>query len=225
MASTAANSVTTNFLRDPALLEEILTLSMSELHSRQSRSARHTAAAHIVSNDTGAMSQFLANLPEEPRLESEMHIVLDNAGFELLANIVLALYLLVAVYTARVVVHRKRMPWFVLDVTARDLDFLIASLVGASAEHSPFGELGARDAEALGRFGTLLYGEQKSGRLVFTADTFWTSQHTYERMPAVAPALYARLVVSELAFEVDLNYRKLVGGGMWTKTTVVRDAI
>jgi damage-control phosphatase, subfamily III len=104
--------------------------------------------------------------------------------------------------------------------------FLVASLAGASAESSPFGELSAQDSKALSRFGTLLHGARERGQLVFEADQFQTSQHAYGRIPVVAPELYARLVAAKLViFKRDLNYRKLVGDRMWVKTTGYREAI
>jgi hypothetical protein len=237
-------------VRDEALLEEVLsialwgnatdlslltTISMEELHSRQGRKAREAAKRNVIVDDTSSVAAYLTTLPSKPKEGSEMHIVLDNAGFELLADLVLALWLLKAGYAKRVVLHGKGRPWFVSDVTGRDLEFLFDSLMNASAssmsdddqvDSQPFGPLTEGEAAPLREFGAVLRSELGYGRLVYETDLLWTTQHHFGRMEAMAPELYARLAGSQLVvFKGDLNYRKLVGDGMWDMTTPFAEAL
>ena len=57
-----------------------------------------------------------------------------------------------------------------------------------------------------------------SGRWAVVSHPFWTCPLPYWDMPACAPELFAELAHNSalLVFKGDLNYRRLVGDGVWT---------
>jgi hypothetical protein len=61
-------------------------------------------------------------------IANKIDIVLDNAGFEFLTDLVLATYLVQAGYTKKITLHGKRIGWFVSDVMVPDLEDLLVTL-------------------------------------------------------------------------------------------------
>lgn len=59
-------------------------------------------------------------------------IVLDNAGFELVTDLMLGQWLVETGYASHVVFHPKALPWFVSDVTPADFAFAIEALQEAA---------------------------------------------------------------------------------------------
>lgn len=104
---------------------------MDEVGSRQGLKAREASRKNIVVNDIEKAWVFLSSLRTKLTAGSGIiHIVLDNAGFELLTDLVFASYLLESKFASKVVLHGKCMPWFVSDVNARDLECLIDTFAG-----------------------------------------------------------------------------------------------
>ena len=63
-------------------------------------------------------------------------------------------------------------------------------------------------------------------KIVFRAHPFWTTQHSFGRMPELQPELFAERVGADLVmFEGDLNYRKLICDGYWPQTTPFSNAM
>lgn len=124
-------------------LSLLTTVSLSELQSRQGKAAREASKEKILVDNTDAAWQFLSSREGKT---GEVHMVLDNAGFELLTDLVLAGYLLSGGFARKVVLHGKRMPWFVSDVVPHDLDDLID---GLAQGHYWEGELRSEERQAL----------------------------------------------------------------------------
>lgn len=110
-------------------LSLLTTVSLSELQSRQGRAAREASKANVLADDTDAVWSFFSS---ETQRSGDVHIVLDNAGFELLTDLVLAGYLIKSGLAKRIVLHGKWMPWFVSDVNPHDLDDLVQGFANAT---------------------------------------------------------------------------------------------
>lgn len=196
-------------------------LSVEELQSRQGKTARQSFKQNVVDDYTDEVCELLAGLKCKKR-PREIHIVLDNAGFEFLTDLVLVTYLLGADYASTVILHGKAFPWFVSDVTSRDLEFTLYTLLEASFN----GEVQGEGVSGLKTFGATIEQHLAAGRLRFEAHPFWTTQHCYARMAEYASDLWNQLAGRELViFKGDLDYRKLVFDGQWPRTMTFQHAL
>lgn len=202
-------------------LSLLTSLSAEELNSRQGKAVRDSAKANILVDDTEQVWSLLSNFGSSGSSGS-IHIVLDNAGFELLTDLVFAGYLVESGYTKRIVLHGKRMPWFVSDVNADDLTWLIQSFKKGTI----YDDIDERDKEELQAAGKYWQGLMDSGKMIFEDDPFWTTQHSFGRMPVVQPELFDGLAAADLVvYKGDLNYRKLTYDGLWPHSTPFSDAL
>lgn len=203
-------------------LSLLTSLTYEDIQKLQGSEARKASEKNIIANDLGRAYEVLKQAQRAGKAERRVDIVLDNAGFELYVDLILAGYLLAAGLATHVVLHPKSMPWFVSDVVPRDF----SDLLGALAAPRPFYETPSEDeqlqdktpapladAEAdqlqfLFQEWARLHGD---GRLAIRPNRFWTQAGSYWRLPA-DEALAADLRESELViFKGDLNYRKLTG--------------
>lgn len=202
-------------------LSLLTSLSVEELNSRQGKAVRESNKENILVDDTEQVWSLLSRLQSSgsPR---DIHIVLDNAGFELLTDLVLAGYLIESGYTNKIVLHGKRMPWFVSDVNPEDLKYLIEGFVNGTI----YDDIDSADEEELRHVGTYWQSLIHSGRMEFRAELFWTAQHPFGRLPIVEPALFEDLADADLViYKGDLNYRKLTYDGMWPHSTPFSEAL
>jgi len=132
---------------------------------------------------------------------ASIHIVLDNAGAELVADLALAAGVLGR--GGRVTIHAKPHPTFVSDVTLPDLDETIA-------------RLGAEPSAAAGVARTLVEARSR-GSLLEKVHPFWVSPLPFWECPddLVDELADADLVV----IKGDANYRRLLGDLHWDPTT------
>ena len=133
-------------------------------------------------------------------------IVLDNAGFELVTDLVLADFLVASGLASEIHFHGKSFPWFVSDVTANDFQWTIKQTMAAN--HKWMSKSGVQWQSYL-----------KEGVWSYHDHPFWTLPHEFCDMAADAPDLYATLQSADLVlFKGDLNYRKLTGDREWDHT-------
>jgi hypothetical protein len=131
---------------------------------------------------------------------ARIDLVLDNAGFELVTDLLFADYLLTSNSTHTLCLHPKAYPIFVSDVIPPDLDWTL--------DH-----LGASGSQALQASVTRLREHQRDDRLRICEDVFWTSPLSMWEMPAT---LRTDLAKSDLVvFKGDMNYRRLLGDRHW----------
>ncbi|KAM9552557.1 damage-control phosphatase ARMT1 [Salvelinus alpinus] len=130
-------------------------------------------------------------------------IVLDNAGFELVTDLVLANFLVSAGLAREVRFHGKSIPWFVSDVTAHDFQWTIRQTLAANHKW-------------MSKSGVQWQSYVRDGVWSYHDHPFWTMPHEYCDMAGDAPDLYATLQGADLIlFKGDLNYRKLTGDREW----------
>ncbi len=135
-------------------------------------------------------------------------LVADNAGPELLPDLVLADHLLTTGRAASVVLHLKPYPYYVSDATTADTLACLDRLTGASGHAAAAGE---RLRQAVG-----------DGRLVLRTHSFSCAPHPYDRMPADLREDFASATLTVM--KGDLNYRRLVGDRHWPATTPFGEA-
>ncbi|EYB85176.1 hypothetical protein Y032_0303g1893 [Ancylostoma ceylanicum] len=169
--------------------------------------------AYILCNDFGtAIDSFFLKLKGNKKGLRELHIVLDNAGPELMGDLLFAEYLMETKLVDKTVLHGKEYPYFVSDVTGGDFEWTLAELnkIGG-VFHKMYQKLAAR---------------VKKGELVFHDHRFWTYPQPYCEMKSFAPELYRELSeASIIIFKGDLNYRKLVGDREWPYETPFKTAL
>ncbi|MPZ81699.1 MAG: DUF89 family protein [Actinophytocola sp.] len=130
-------------------------------------------------------------------------VVADNAGRELLPDLLLIDHLLAAGGVARVALHVKPHPYYVSDATMSDVIAALRRLGGAPGYAAAVGE---RLRRAVG-----------AGRLTVSAPDFYRAPWSFHRMPADLAAEFA--AASLTVVKGDLNYRRLVGDRAWPATT------
>lgn len=204
-------------------LSLLTNLSYEDIQKLQGSEARKAAEDKIIVNDFNTAFEILREAQRAGNKERRVDIVLDNAGFELFVDIILAGYLLQSGLATTVILHPKNIPWFVSDVIPKDFSDLLTVLVNAKDFYEtpsdddkandkvpePLSEQEAADLKALFENWSGLYAE---GKIVLRPNGFWTEGGSYWRLPGTAPRLYEDLKESELViFKGDLNYRKLTG--------------
>lgn len=155
------------------------------------------------------------NCVNNGRNDNTVDFVLDNAGYELFTDLVLASFLLDNQLASKIRFHIKAIPWFISDVNVFDFHWTIKTM----AEHEDV---------RLSSFGKKLEQYTNSGKIeLLKNEYFWTGPCEFYRMKEIDGNLYDDLSHSDLViFKGDLNYRKLLGDFNWpfdsTFETVLR---
>lgn len=204
-------------------LSLLTNLTYEDIQKLQGSEARKNAEKNILINGLPAAYDVLKKAKAEGKAERRVDIVLDNAGFELFVDLILAGYLLSSGLATLVVLHPKDIPWFVSDVLPSDFSELLNALADPRKFYETPSEdeilqdktpesLSEKEAEDLSflfqNWGQL-YAE---GQVILRPNRFWTQPGSFWRLPHVATELYEDLKTSNLViFKGDLNYRKLTG--------------
>ena len=204
-------------------LSLLTSLTYEDIQKLQGSEARKASEKNILVNDLQAVYEVLSKAKKEGKQRRKVDIVLDNAGFELYVDLILAGYLLSAGLATEVVLHPKSIPWFVSDVLPGDFAALLNAL--ASPRHfyetqseeeqlqekmpAPLSDNEVDDLSFLFQEWARLHGE---GQLILRSNRFWTHPGSYWRLPHEDKDLLQDLKESEVViFKGDLNYRKLTG--------------
>jgi uncharacterized protein with ATP-grasp and redox domains len=201
-------------------LSLLTTLTYEDIQKLQGSEARKAAEKNILVNDMDAAYDVLRDARKTKKAgeERRVDIVLDNAGFELFVDLILAGYLLSAGLATTVVLRPKVIPWFVSDVIPKDFANLLNALANPQAFYTATDDDSGRKDEPLSDKETheiqFLFEQwsrfHAEGKLVLRPHVFWTGPGSYWRLPKIAPDLYEDLQEAELVlFKGDLNYRKL----------------
>ncbi|MFB7330420.1 damage-control phosphatase ARMT1 family protein [Streptomyces adustus] len=130
-------------------------------------------------------------------------LVADNAGRELVPDLLLVARLLEEGRVERAVLHIKPYPYYVSDATTADVLDAVRRLTEAPGAAAGYGRR-VRDALT-------------DGRIRLRAHPFACAPLGYAEMPA---ELYREFGAADLTvFKGDLNYRRLVGDRRWPPTT------
>jgi len=162
--------------------------------AKQGRSERD----NLLVDDTESLWEYLTG-----RRRGRVAIVADNAGTELLTDLLVADFLLTCGLAAQVVLHLKDHPFFVSDAMISDVSAAVAAL----------GAGGDRTSELAGR----IRGHLDGKRLRLMTHWFYTTSLFYFRLPR---DLARELAAADLVlFKGDANYRRLLGDAYWPPTT------
>ncbi|MFF9086719.1 damage-control phosphatase ARMT1 family protein [Streptomyces sp. NPDC014991] len=134
-------------------------------------------------------------------------LVADNAGRELLPDLLLIAHLLAEGRAARAVLHVKPYPYYVSDATTADVVDALHRLRTAPG--------------AAGEYGRVLWSAMADGRLTVRAHPFSCAPLPYADMPDDLRAEFAAATLTVV--KGDLNYRRLVGDRLWPPTTPFRE--
>ncbi|MFC4586405.1 damage-control phosphatase ARMT1 family protein [Sphaerisporangium corydalis] len=155
-------------------------------------------ASELVVDD----SDLLWSLVRD-RAPGRICVLADNAGRELLPDLLLADHLLAEGLATDVVLHVKPHPYFVSDATPADVAACVRRLAAAPGQ--------------AGKAGGRLWRAMADGRLSPRAHPFSCAPLPYRDMP---DDLRAELASAALTItKGDLNYRRLVGDRMWPVDT------
>ncbi|MDG9726644.1 MULTISPECIES: damage-control phosphatase ARMT1 family protein [unclassified Streptomyces] len=135
-------------------------------------------------------------------------LVADNAGRELVPDLLLVSHLLGQGRVDRAVLHVKPYPYYVSDATPADVLDALRRLVAAGG--------------AAAAYGDRLWTALTDGRVTVRAHPFSCAPLPYADMPGDLRADFAAATVTVL--KGDLNYRRLVGDRWWPPTTSFTDA-
>lgn len=136
---------------------------------------------------------------------SHIDFVMDNAGYEVFTDFIVADFLLKYQFVGKVRFHCKAIPWFISDVMYRDFHWTIKQLANSANNHTS-------------AFGKRLQQYVDDGRIELRpTEYFWTSPYEFQATQRVAPKLYSDLSTAHLViFKGDLNYRKLLADMNWS---------
>ncbi|MET9618151.1 damage-control phosphatase ARMT1 family protein [Kitasatospora indigofera] len=159
--------------------------------------------AGLVADDSGLLLAVPATAGP-----ARICLVADNAGRELLPDLVLVDHLLTEAPAAEVVVYVKPYPYYVSDATMTDV---LATLRRLRSSPEP---------EA-GRIGLRLWQAMNTRRLAVRTHPFFCAPLPYREMPPDLRAEFAGAALTIL--KGDLNYRRLVGDRLWPAITPFAD--
>ncbi|MFE0253818.1 damage-control phosphatase ARMT1 family protein [Streptomyces sp. NPDC059010] len=161
----------------------------------------------LVSDDSATLWSLLPPTGTDGAGPATLCLIADNAGRELVPDLLLIAHLLDQGRVGRAVLHVKPYPYYVSDATHTDVLDALRRLTAAPG--------------AAATYGHTLWSAMTDGRLTVRAHPFAAAPLPFAELPGdlreeLAPA--ALTVVKG-----DLNYRRLVGDRLWPPTTPFTD--
>lgn len=198
--------------------------TLDDIKSVQGAKAREESESRILINHTKNAFDLLEKTAPNNRID----IVLDNSGFELYADFMLALFLIQSKLANKIIFHAKDIPYMVSDVMMKDFYLLLDDLVDRK-----FFDVKTDSVEdqALRKVNHDITEYVKNGIFEFKTDPFWTVDLDYTHIDPKetkynGAKIHEDFLNSNLViFKGDLNYRKLVGDRTWDKTTSFKTAL
>ncbi|OAV98623.1 hypothetical protein PTTG_09271 [Puccinia triticina 1-1 BBBD Race 1] len=178
---------------------------------------------------------------------SRIDFVLDNAGFELFTDLVLADWMISNSKATQIVFHPKLIPWFVSDVMKKDIVQLLDSMLDprkfftptdpdpslTTADQDPSTSSSDQTLDShflvVQQIGTRWKSYFDSGVwkvMDSSLLSFWTNPLPFWDIPSRDRNLLEELQAADLViFKGDLNYRKLTGDAQWETETKIEEAV
>ncbi|MFJ2786168.1 MULTISPECIES: damage-control phosphatase ARMT1 family protein [unclassified Streptomyces] len=185
--------------RATALLHASLWGNRADLGFRVSAEAGEpvagdAAASALVADDSALLWQLLP-----VGGSSTVAVVADNAGRELIPDLILIDHLLQQRHAGQVVLHLKPYPYYVSDAMTADVVDCLRRLTEAPGEASAIGDR--------------LWKAMAAGSLEVRTHPFFCAPLPYEDMPEDLRDEFESATLTIL--KGDLNYRRLVGDRLW----------
>jgi len=168
---------------------------------------KHNTLLHVIESshenllwdDTEAICEYASKNLNAVNID----IIVDNAGLELVTDLMLAEYIITSKMAKYVTFRLKSFPTFVSDAMEKDLRDTIRHYAEVDASSNPFAKkAGMRWQQYL-----------DNGQWVCKEDDFWVQPKPMWDMPQ---SLYEEMSSSSLAFvKGDANYRRLLGDLEW----------
>lgn len=211
-------------------LSLLTNMTYEDIQKLQGAEARKASEKNILVNDLPKAYEILKKAQADGKKERQVDIVLDNAGFELYVDLILAGYLLSSGLATQVVLRPKSIPWFVSDVLPSDFAALLSAIANPRALYetqsddeslqdktpSPLSDADEENLKFLFQEWAQFHAE---GQLILRPNRYWTAGGSFWRLPHENPELLEDLKPSELViFKGDLNYRKLTADVSLTGT-------
>ncbi|KAL0576714.1 Hairy/enhancer-of-split with YRPW motif protein 2 [Marasmius crinis-equi] len=187
-------------------LSLLINMTEDQIKALQSTGGDHLAATekNILGNHLPKLWETVKEL--RGKTGGRIDFVLDNAGFELYCDCVYADFLIQSGLAKTVHFHGKRYPWFVSDVTRKDWNWLLNTMVYGQL----FPKASDQEMESLRRLGLRWKQYEKEGKWIYEQHPFWCTGYTFWDLLSEAPDLFLHLSRSDLViFKGDLNHRKL----------------
>lgn len=174
----------------------------------------------ILVDDTEKLWEKLRSLQG-----GRIDFVLDNSGFEVYVDMILADWLLQSKKASKIVFNCKTIPWFVSDVMPKDMPMMFENCL--DSDFFPAKETRTlQDVDSLVTMVKRWQGYVANGQLEIRSHDFWCTGLSYWYMESEAPELFTEMKQSDLViYKGDLNFRKLVFDCDWPVTTPFKDAI
>ncbi|MFD7577289.1 damage-control phosphatase ARMT1 family protein [Kitasatospora sp. NPDC059817] len=185
--------------RAATLLSSALWGNRADLSFQIAAEAGGSIASDLVADDSESLWAEL-----ERAEGGRVCIIADNAGRELLPDLVLVDHLLASGLAAQVVVYVKPQPYYVSDATMADVLATVERLRTATTA-------------AAATIGERLWRAMNSGALVIRTHPFFCAPLPFHDMPADLRAEFTGAAMTIL--KGDLNYRRLVGDQLWPPAT------
>lgn len=155
-------------------------------------------ASGLVADDSADLWELLRSTAG-----GTVALVADNAGSEMVADLVLIDHLLTQGLAEEVVLHVKPLPYYVSDATMADVTDCLRALLRSKGMARAVGDR-LREAAAL-------------GQLRVRADSFFCAPFDYTAMPGALRQEFTSTTMTIV--KGDLNYRRLIGDRWWEPTT------
>ncbi len=185
--------------RAEVLLSSALWGNRADLGFQITASAGDVRPSALIADDSALLWSTLAAASNPT-----VCVIADNAGRELLPDLVLIDHLLTSGLASEVVLYVKPSPYYVSDATTAD--------VLATVER--FRTSPEREAELIGR---RLRRAMGAGTLAVRTHRFFCAPLPFHDLPADLGAELSGAAMTIL--KGDLNYRRLVGDRLWDATT------
>ncbi|WP_371480504.1 damage-control phosphatase ARMT1 family protein [Kitasatospora sp. NBC_00315] len=185
--------------RAEVLLSSALWGNRADLGFQITATAGDAQSSALIADDSPLLWSTLT-ATNNPRV----CVIADNAGRELLPDLVLVDHLLTSGLASEVVLYVKPFPYYVSDATTADVLATVERLRSAAEQ----------EAELIGR---RLWQAMNSGTLVVRTHQFFCAPLPFHDLPADMRAELSGATITIL--KGDLNYRRLVGDRLWDATT------